>query len=873
MMGFESPSIFGDVLRRLRIAAGLTQEALAERSGLSVRGISDLERGVNRSPRKDTLTLLAEALRLNGAARDAFFDAGMPKPRGAPTAAEALSPSNLPTPLTRIIGRSADSADVTAMLKRPGVRFVTLTGPGGVGKTRLAIQVASDVRAQFPEGVWFVGLADLSRPDQVLPAIAQSFRLAQTGERSIGEQLADYVASKRMLLVLDNFEHLRDAGPMVTELLRSCANLSLLVTSRSPLKVSGEHERLVSPLAVPDPRHLPGEGDLSRYPAVQLFLERVQAVRPDFRMSAENAPAIARICAQLDGLPLAIELAAARIKVLPPEAMVERLRQRLQFLSDGTRDAPQRQRTLRNTLAWSHDLLNPAEQQLFRCLGVFRGGWTLEAAESICTSLPGGTCGQPVESVLERMSELVDSNLVWSDANQGIPRFGMLETTREYAIELLADSGDGLDHRQRHAQSFLAFAERLDLGLRSSERLIWSIRLLAELDNLRAAFRFTIERSDAETAMKFALLSYWPWMHLGLFREGRAMCEAALALAGAERDELTYSRTLIVLGGFAWHLGDYRSALHRLQDGKLRCAALGDRLGLGLATQFLGLVALSRGERTIAQRHMQESIEHFQAVADTWNYSNALFILGDTLAIERPEEAETHYAASLSHFRQLRDPWGIAWPLTGLGGLALRRSDTAMARAHFLEALELRRLVRDRWGTAISLTCLGEVALLDGKLDDAESLLREGLQLFRELGDLGRIAWALHVLGRAAESRLDHRSAGAAFAESLDLRRAEGNQNGMADSLAALARVAAVTGSPQLAVQLFSASSSLRGVETAAESPDERSENERYLDTVAAALDPALLESAWASGRLTDTEHVTTLAIHFGTSLLTNASC
>ncbi len=870
-MGRESPSIFGDMLRRLRIEAGLTQESLAERSGLSVRGISDLERGVNRSPRRDSLTLLAEALHLNGAAREAFIVAGMPRPRPAPLSDELLPPSNLPNPLTRLIGRSADIADVTALLRRPGVRFVTLTGTGGVGKTRLAIQAASDLRPHFPDGLWFVGLAELSRPDQVLPEIAQSFQLAQAGERAIGEQLSDYLKTKRLLLVLDNFEHVREAAPLVGDLLRRCANLSVLVTSRAPLNVSGEHERLVSPLAVPDSRYLPGEGDLSRYPAVDLFLERVQAVRSDFRLSPENAPPIARICAQLDGLPLAIELAAARVKVLPPEAMAERLQQRLEFLSEGTRDSPLRQRTLRNTLAWSYDLLNPAEQQLFRCLGVFTGGWTLEAAESICTSPLAGQGDQPVSSVLARMGELVNSNLVWADANQGLSRFGMLETTREYAVELLAASGDGPDYRERHAQAFLAFAERLDLGLRSRDRLVWNDRLLADLDNLRAAFRFAIERADAEMAMKLAVLTYWPWMQLGLFREGRAMCEAALTLPGAESDELAQAKTSIMAGAFAWHLGDTGSALHRLQNGRSRCAALGDRPGVGLATQFLGLVALSRGERTVAQTHLQESIAHFQAVGDDWNDANARFILGDTLAVERPEEAEMHYSASLSRFRQLGDPWGIAWPLTGLGGIALRQGDTAMARAYFLEALELRRLMRDRWGVAISLTCLGEVARLDGKLGEAETLLREGLQGFRELGDLERSAWALHLLGREAETRHDYLTAGVFFAESLDVRRAEGNQTGMTDSLAGLARVAAATGSFELAAQLFSASDQLRGLETAAESSDERMENERYLHTVVAALDPAAFEAAWETGRLTEVGLITERAINFGTKLQTGA--
>ncbi|MDP9383498.1 MAG: helix-turn-helix domain-containing protein [Chloroflexota bacterium] len=416
--------VFGDLLRRYRVAAGMTQEELAERAGLSVEGISTLERGARRAPRRDTLRLLAEALGLSKQDRQALVSAGGRRDeRSSPS--QDLLPNNLPPQPTPFIGREQEVGDVRQQLVRPDLRLLTLTGPGGIGKTRLALEAAAGVLEEFPDGVYFVPLAPIADPSLVVPTIARTLGLAEAGARPIAETLVEHLRGRRMLLVLDNFEHLLEAVSEVASLLLSCPRLAVLATSRACLRLRGEQEYPVPPLELPEARHLTDLALLSRNQSVAIFVQGAAAVKPGFAVTSQTAPAIAAICRKLDGLPLAIELAAARVRLFPPQVLLARLDSRLKLLTGGAKDLPERQQTLRSCIGWSYDLLGESEKALFRSLAVFVGGCSLEAIEAICD--PEGEL-----DALEGVESLAEKSLLRQEEEVGRePRFVMLETWRD----------------------------------------------------------------------------------------------------------------------------------------------------------------------------------------------------------------------------------------------------------------------------------------------------------------------------------------------------------------------------------------------------------------------------------------------------------
>ncbi|HEV7126121.1 MAG TPA: tetratricopeptide repeat protein [Ktedonobacterales bacterium] len=833
---------FGALLRRHRAALGLTQEEIAERAGLSVRGISDLERGARERPHLDTVELLADALALSGADRARFWATAR---AGAQGGADA-TPTNLPSPPTAILGRAGEIAAVAALIERPEVRLLTLTGPGGVGKTRLAIHVASEARTAFPDGVYFVPLAALREPSHVMTTIAHTLGLADASGEPPPARLAKYLRTRRLLLALDNFEHLLSAAPAIGELLARCPSLMVLATSRAPLRLTGEHEYPVPPLGLPErPQKGATLGMVVAAPAAALFLARLAAYAPRLRLTDADAPAVATICARLDGLPLAIELAAARARHLGLDDLAVRLQRRLPVLTHGPRDLPPRQQTLRATIAWSEDLLTSDAQRLFRLLAVFAGGWTTKQAISLCQG------EAPPAAVEEALDALVDSNLVQVEHSaEQLPRYTMLATIREFAEERLGAGGGEEWARRRHADVTLAFTDQAERGLQSGERTVWSRAATAELDNVRAALHWSLTHDAAEHALRIVGNLDWFWDAVARDREGWAWSQAALAMTGAEQHGWGYARALFAAGSIAWNVSAFEASTRLLTESVARFRTLDDRRSLGQALMSLGLTALYQGKLDTAHQHVAESVALFETVDDRWNLGLALFSSGETQYARNPAAARAAYERSLAVFRSVGDPWGIAHALTGLGGLAMRAADYVAARRLMEEALALRRSVNNPGAIATSLTSLGELARREGDDDNALPYLEDGLARFRELGDAEHVAWTLRNLALVATRRGDWRRAMATLAECLTLRVEQGNPAQIAKTFTAIAHALLPRGEAEQAARLWGAAQGIRASSGEATPADEDGADELELDArLRATLGAARAADAVRRGR------------------------
>jgi predicted ATPase len=739
------------------------------------------------------------------------------------TAVQA-QPAPLPVPRSRVIDREQERALVQNLLQRADVGLVTLTGPGGVGKTRLAIQVAADLASQFADGASFISLASLTDPQLVVQTVARALQVSEADDQSIGERLLAYLRSRQLLLLLDNAEHLLSAVPLVTQLLDAAPRLKVLVTSREPLRVRDERVIPVLPLALPDADHLPDLDRLSQVPAVALFVERVREVNPDFVLTADNAQAIAEICQRLDGLPLALELAAARSNVLPPEALLARLEHRLPLLVHGARDVPQRQQTLRNTIEWSYDLLEESDKALFRRLAVFAGGFTLEAVQAVCVFDPASTVSSPeADEDLEQLAQLLDKSLVQGQQGTGgEPRFTMLETIHEYAQEQLKASGEAATVQERHAAYFLRVAEEADPYMSGPERDAWMERLDHEEANLRAALTWSkADKSAVQTGLRLvgALFSYW--FLRGSIHEGRTWLEGMLQRTDGTDRSAARGSALLAAGWLAWAEGDYQAASPRAEESLSIARELGDKGAIGYAEELLGLVRMGQRNGAAALPLLEESRTLYKELGDRSGEAILLYYLGMATYFSGDRAgARAHYEESLRLFRELGDVFGVTLLVSALEVVGLPQGDEETARSLYEQSLPLLRASKDRGRLGIILINVGDVWLHQyGGEQQAKTLYQQGLQLWQDL------------------QRVD-------------------NGLGIVKGLAGMAEIAAAQGQAERAGRLFGAAARLL---PATSSYCE--EVQRCIAEARARLDAATFEAGWAAGQAMTEEQAIALAL------------
>jgi predicted ATPase/DNA-binding XRE family transcriptional regulator len=716
---------FGRLLKRYRRAAQLTQEALAERAGYSSHYVSMLERSV-RLPQPLTVDVLADALALPQTDRAALH-AGVAPHTSAPVQ-RVLPP---PEPL---IGRDREVAQIVRLLGKNDTRLLTLTGPGGMGKTALARQIATTLAAGFSGGAAFVDLSVVQDSEGVIPAIGQALGLKEVGGRSIRERLIAFLQEREMLLLLDSFERVAEGSPALGSLLALCTRAQFLITSRVALRLQVEREFRVQPLALPESDHSQSAGDLLQTPAVALFVRRALRVKPEIALDDERVAIIADICRRLDGLPLAIELAAAHIAHLPVAALRDRLQRRLQLLTGGARDLPARQQRMRDTIAWSYDLLASTHRALLRRLSIFEGSWSLDAAEMVCIAGEH----ESAEGVLDGMRALVESSLIvpMDEVPEG-PRYRMLDTIREYAAEQLVAAGEQETLRRRHSAYFLLLAEQAEPALQDRDQRLWRPRLEREHNNLRAALDWLLQVGEAQEALRLAGAIWRFWQRRGDIREGRHWLEAGLTAAkvqGQNAPEHILAKAFWGASWLAYYQGDFARSRELSSEHLAIAQEHGDTLGIRDALTGLGMAALAEDRPAEAEVALREALAVCEPLGNTWRRATSFLNLGNASMLAGDlQRAATLFEQALTLYQERGDEVFTTRARQHLGFVQLLRREYALAAKLFTQSLLAFADLGEQPGIADGLEAAAAVragtarARQAGRLIGAASVLRDRL--------------------------------------------------------------------------------------------------------------------------------------------------
>ncbi|MFN2577099.1 MAG: protein kinase [Pyrinomonadaceae bacterium] len=724
--------------------------------------------------------------------------------------------NNLPVELNPLIGRDAEVRAIAKQLQRNDVRLLTLTGPGGTGKTRLSLQLASELLAAYSDGVFFIPLATMTDPNLVIGAIAQALTIKESGGDSLLDRLKDYLRDRESLLVIDNFEQVLPAGPLLIELLNVSRKLKILVSSRAPLHVTGEHEFSVPPLALPEAGQRLSVETLTRYSAIQLFVERARAVNPTFTLNDDNGAAIVEICARLDGLPLAIELAAARVKVLPPRALLARLENSLKLLMGGARDVPSRQQTMRGAIAWSYELLTDEDKTLFRRLSVFVGGFDLDKASALSADADSGV------DEIESITALVDNSLLQRAWINDEPRFTMLQTITDYGREQLAASGEDAAVRRKHTDIFLRLAETAEQRLSGAEHEQWLDRLELEHDNFRAAMSWAAENAQTELGLRITTALWRFWEMRGYLTEGRARLATFLSSSGSNTPSKLYLKALYAAGLLADSQCDYQAARLSFQKNLELYRKLGDKWGIANSANNLGIIALRQHDY---------------------------------------DDARALYEESLALWRELDNQNAVALSLGNLGNVADKRGDFAAARDYYEQSLGVFKSLKDARGVALSLGLLGDISRQQQQYQKANDFYNQSLAILSELGDKRAAANLLSDMGDMAAQRGDYDSTRPLYEEAMVIFSELGDIRGIARLLETYARMAATRGRFERALRIAGAAATLREEFGAPLPPDDAVAWNHWVNEIKETISDTASRTAWNEGKTMPTQRAIQYAL------------